>query len=265
MEKIKTKSFKCYLTLANLSVFVSSANLQIIGFVYLIKMNYQFTFFSINLLAAFAILVGFFSASLNILNNISIKRSNLKLSLYSVILIQSLYIILLIVSICSMNLNSNITRIKESMYKMMQSYDEKNLNKFETKMFDWLHEKYNCCGVESHEDWKFLLINNNRSINYINYLKINENQTLYYDDVPDSCCAIRVFHCGKQLISTATSKIHMNGCSKSYINEHQIGINVMGKTSLAFSIITLFFMLILYCKIYGSIKEPYNGLQQNDQ
>ena len=81
-----------------------------------------------------------------------------------------------------------------------------------TVEIDRLQTKFQCCGLDSYQDWKSTDAASLQAISKYEQL-ISRAQLAF--DVPDTCCRVRSDGCGKNFRARAT--INVRGCSRPFL------------------------------------------------
>ena len=158
LNKILKLALKC----AILAILISSCTLGLLGVLWILdsRHEYSFALFSIKLVAFSYITacVALFTATLLGLS-LSGKDNRVKnILIFDVCLISSIFLLLFIgafglYSISSEKINSSV---KHSMLNDFENFNEQNKDLHATKSLDWLHRKFNCCGIHSYVKFKFI-------------------------------------------------------------------------------------------------------------
>ena len=139
------------------TILISGCTLGLLGVLWGFDSRhaYSFSLISIKIVAFFyfitcmtLVTATFLGLSLSSGKDLLIK----KIIIYNGVLLISILVLLLIgtfglYSISSGNIN---TVIKNSMIHNFEKYDEKQQNLQETIKLNWLHRKFNCCGINSY-------------------------------------------------------------------------------------------------------------------
>lgn len=108
---------------------------------------------------------------------------------------------------------------------------------------DWLHQEYQCCGLNSMHDWQ--------NSSELDAWRRQNHISGYLFDVPDSCCIQVEATCGKRYMKEKGA-IYTRGCLEPYTNSiRQIYLN-LSKFFLLFTLIiyTLIFFLMIVIKYF---------------
>ena len=142
------------------------------------------------------------------------------------------------------------------MVEIMNNYKEVNETKYETLKFNWLQNKFNCCGVESYEDWKSHL----STATYINYKRLNNDTLIYLDDVSDSCCIKKTKNCGKVYSDDKISNLNSNGCYQIFLQHSIENLNIISIFGIVLSLINLISTGVLAVVIFRSLIIKYKKI-----
>lgn len=244
--------------IVNMVHFGLSIILITVGILYLtgFKFDYSFNKFSTNLIAGLFIAIGFVTLLLCVFNIYLIQSNKHLIFLISTTVLFVLFISLLSIGIWGLVASSEDNIQEETKLDMMETfkkYDDKNLQKFETKKVDWLHQRFNCCGINSYTDWKsyYLYGGQFKPTNYVDQWTINFNLP-YMDHVPDSCCVNQAFSCGKLYANNVypsttdrSSVIYVKGCFYNYLNQFSKHIVFLAGLSVAVSSIEFVLWIVL--------------------
>lgn len=260
MEKFKSKSFKTILSSGDFVIFTSSLILVAIGFYYLALQSNKFEFhsFSITMIASVFLAFGFILFCLKVYGSVLAKQNNFQLLLAISLLIYVILFIILSISLYGLIIiNSNDSfnnKIKTSMINTLNNYEEKNDLKYETLKFNWLQTKFNCCGVNSYENWKSRL-----SPDHLIYKKLLNNSLLYLDDVPDTCCkTIITKNCGKLYSDEKENTININGCLRPFLEDSIYNLNILCILGLILSFFSLLSIITLSVAIFTRLSGTYS-------
>ena len=97
----------------------------------------------------------------------------------------------------------------------IDQYNDSDHNSIYVREIDWLQTRFQCCGLNSSEDWANRNFTENVAIELNDKTRsdfINRNQSLY--DVPDSCCLNATKGCGLQF--PMIEQINQNGCFEPF-------------------------------------------------
>lgn len=91
--------------------------------------------------------------------------------------------------------------MRQGIYNTVKYYDASQPNNYATAAINWLQDTYNCCGLDSMQDWRvfYSLIYQQQASSGLGYFpnqyNINYNTQLT-STVPDSCCINVTPGCG---------------------------------------------------------------------
>ena len=144
------------------TILISGCTLGLLGVLWGFdsRHKYSFSLISIKIIAFFyfTTCVTLVTATFLGLSLSSSKDSLIKnIILYNGCLLTSILILLFIgtyglYSVSSGNIN---VAIKNKMFYNFEKYDEKQESLYETETLNWLHRKFNCCGINSYVSFKF--------------------------------------------------------------------------------------------------------------
>ena len=240
MDSVKVKIFKQSLKIINFLNFIFSCILAIIGFYHIfLNENYTFEFskYSIKLISISYITSSIFLFKSTILCILLSKKKDTKLIIAYILFMLIAVMLLSLIGLNGFYLikNDKIKLIiKHNMMEMINNYDEKLNSNYETRSLDWLHKKYKCCGVNDYRDWTYKF--NQTFLEK----RLNLDSKNFISDIPDSCCLITNYNCGKQYTKKLDT-INSNGCFELFINKYSIDLKILCKLSI------IFFIVILFC------------------
>ena len=93
-------------------------------------------------------------------------------------------------------------KIRQNIMNTAKYYNAAQPSSYPTAAINWLQDTFNCCGIDSMQDWRVfysLMYQQQASSNigyFPNQYNINYNQQLT-STVPDSCCANIYPNCGQ--------------------------------------------------------------------
>ncbi len=160
------------------------------------------------------------------------------------VVLMAFFILLLVLGSVGLSMNNNdqfLHEARANLHSTARMYDESSTFKHETKKINYIQQRFNCCGVDSFNDWKSFhsYRNPNQPVKYID--KINyENAYAYRDDVPDSCCINYMANCGKQTYvfnRDRSSIINIRGCLSIYLRYFSNDLTFLCALSISVSII----------------------------
>jgi hypothetical protein len=253
----KTSNFTNLLIyIINMIIFALGFVLLILGILYLTTHSYKFSFttFSIDLMAGFFIAIGAILITMalaGVLASNKIIDNPMILLGYSGILL-FFFLILFILGIVGLSLRANndlFNQTRDNMFSIIRSFDERNPYKHETKKFNWVQSKFQCCGVDGYADFKSLYVyrGNYMPVRYFDQWQY-ENKYPYIDDVPDSCCVNSNPNCGKQINvfgRDRSSVIHTKGCLSLYYKYFNVDVKFTCVIALIIAGILLFASMLL--------------------
>lgn len=252
------KKTRILLLAANLIIFSISLLLIIIGIIYLsiYFYAYSFTTFTTTLVAGLFIAIGALSALLTFANlGLAFTNRNY-LALSSVAFICVMYLVLLAIGIWGVSISTSSQQyvlnenVRQNYLLTVNAYDEKNLNKYETKKIDWLQGTFKCCGLNSYVDWQsFYLyggiggagggpVYNNHAMNWNDKWSVNNNLP-YVNNVPDSCCIQPQYNCGKQFTVSVNNYDQVNYNNNNNNNNQQAPFNSFNRQPNSYSYNTI--------------------------
>ena len=225
-------------------------SLFIIGILYLTTYQYEYslTVFSVDMMA------GLFIATGSILMIITIVRIFLfdpnvqqTMSLVIGILLILFFVLFFILGIIGLSLASNGEFTHEARLNLLttaRKFEEQNVRKHSTKKINWIQRKFNCCGIDSYQDWKSLIVFRNPNIPIQFYEKQQfENRYPYIDDVPDTCCVTPRLNCGKNVNVFGRDRnliMFTKGCLDIYLKAFSNDIVFICAFATAISVLFLF-------------------------
>lgn len=221
----------------------------ILGIVYLsvYRYRYSLTTFSIDLMAGFMLTSGIIILALTTVR-IFLKKPNEQLILVLTLagFLILFFVLYLILGSVGLGMNNNGQFKRESRNNILMTarmYDENQKGKIATLKMDWLHNRYNCCGIDSLNDWKALYDYRNpyQPISYYDKQAYQHNRP-YTSDVPDSCCKNRRSQCGKQGNFYGRDRsefLFEQGCLGPYMSSFERDVRFLCGLSIAASIIYL--------------------------
>lgn len=221
----------------------------ILGIVYLsvYRYAYSLTTYSIDLIAGFMLTTGIIIITLCTVR-IFLKKPNqqLALALTLAAFLLTFFILYLILGAVGLSMNNNDQFKREARNNIVVTarvYDEMQKNKIATKKMDWLHGRFNCCGIDNLNDWKALYDYRNpyQPISYYDKQAYQHNRP-YTSDVPDSCCKNPRSQCGKQGNFYGRDRsefLFEQGCLAPYMHAFQRDIEFLCGLSIATSIVYL--------------------------
>ena len=181
--------------LANTFAFGFGLLQFILGIVYLsiYRYEYSLTVFSIDLIAGFMLTSGIITISLCLVRMFLKKpKEQLGLALLLAGFLLLFFLLYLILGSIGLSMLDNEQFDREARVNIMYTarhYDELQREKIFTLKMDWLHQRFNCCGIDTLNDWKALYDYRNpyQPISYYDKQAYQHNRP-YTSDVPDSCC-----------------------------------------------------------------------------
>lgn len=263
--------------LLNTLTFGLGLSLFIVGIIYLsiYRYSYSLTALSIDLIAGFFLSIGVVLICLTTIRIIYIKNMDIQINIVWIISLALLafFILLLVLGSVGLSMKDNdqlLNEARSNLEHTARQYDEASSFKHETKKINYIQMRFNCCGVNSFNDWKSLLNyrNPNQPIRYID--KVNyENSYAYRDDVPDSCCINMSPSCGKQTYvfnRDRASVINTRGCLGIYLSYFTNDLTFLCALSITVSIIFFVSSLgfaFVYMRLKDSIK--FEDLRNNNR
>ena len=230
---LKVKILKFVLKTINICLALSGLLALSAGFSYLytFTMNqYEFTqFFSIKLFSAILVTSGMIALILGILGISIITESNRAFGVAFTLFVVVLQFLSMAAGIGGIIAQEKIQSvIRQELAQEFGGYSNSSLK------MDWLHQEYQCCGLNSSFDWQ--------TSAKLELWRQENNISARLFDVPDSCCLLVKATCGKRYMN-AKESIYTRGCLQPYINH-------IKQTYLSLSKIFLLFTLIIYTLIY---------------
>jgi len=149
-------------------------------------------------------------------------------------------------------------------------FSEKYSEVLETKEINLLQTRFECCGLESYQDWKTKNNDPNFHSAVSKYkLLISSDQIEF--DVPDSCCKNFTENCGRDFRHQDT--INLNGCYEPFVKYLELRILIICNISIGVTVVHLMsfvFWLIVslvlkgdYSAVNPSMKEKiYHSVVQ---
>ena len=159
------------------------------GLTYLTTYSYKYslTNFSIDLLAGFLLSSGLVIIILPIVRVFYKKqRIQLGLILSLAIVLIVLFFTFFILGIVGLSLNSNGSfehEASKDLLTTIKKYDQTDPTNRATLKVDWLHARFNCCGIIGYGDWKstFSYLNPNLPVDYYNKNRYYQNGMPYLE------------------------------------------------------------------------------------
>jgi hypothetical protein len=273
-DALSFKKSKLIIYLVNMIYFGIAILLFVVGITYLTAYSYDYSFtaFSTSFISGIFIAFSIVLIALATLNVISVQSGRQTILIISTFVMLIFFVALFCIAIWGLvastrdNLNDEA---RDNMLSTVRRYDERDQNRFETLKFDWLQTRFNCCGINTYSDWRafFLYGGEYKPINFVsNQWDIN-NKLPYIDNVPDSCCTIKMYNCGKQYRNQAPSNnmmpgyqnynynnnynmnnhINMKGCLDSFLTQFLKDIVFLAGLAMGTSSLCLLLWFLLAC------------------
>ena len=258
MERFHTKTFEAVLNAVSVVNASSSLVLFLIGFFYLtIKANtFEFNCFSITMMAAVFLTFGLLSILINIYAIVVARSENFGILLTCVMILYFFFFIILSLCLCGfITINSNEKfnqKIQANMLNSLKKYEEKSEWASNVQKINWLQTKFQCCGINSHDDWKSHL-----SSLHLIFKQISGNLSEYIDDVPDSCCKRQTKNCGKIYSEKKDETIYLNGCLQPFLQHSIRNLNILCTFGMAIGLIDLISIGVLAVAIFRLMVSNY--------
>ena len=267
------KRSKILIFIINMVYFALSILLLTVGILYLSGFGYAYTFtrFSPTLVGALFVAVGVIVGILSILNVVLMNMNRQLLVFASSIVILILFLMLVGIGIwgiaVSTDQDSLVREIKWDLQLTLRYYDERSIDRWETRKIDWLQQRFNCCGLMSYSDWRAFYLYGGQvfQVNYIDQWTVNNNMP-YVDYVPDSCCIDRQPNCGKQFYNRYNTNnqnsfdrdriINTRGCIPSFLTYFNRDIMFLSIFCVCVSAIAIL-LWVLLAFVYITIHMKY--------
>lgn len=254
--------------LLNTLIFGLGLSLFLIGIIYLsiYRYEYSLTMLSIDLIAGFFLAIGVILMTLTTIRIIYIKNMEVQISLVLILslVLLAFFVLLLVMGSVGLSMKDNDQLLNEARANLQHTarmYDETSTFKHETKKINYIQMRFNCCGVDSYNDWKTFhsYRNPNQPIRYVDKQNY-ENGFAYRDDVPDSCCINYSPNCGKQTYTFGrdrASVIYTRGCLPTYLRYFSVDLTYLCALSLSVAIVFLATSLafaFVYVRLKNSVE-----------
>lgn len=249
----------------NTLTFGFGLSLFLIGIIYLsiYRYEYSLTVLSIDLIAGFFLAIGCILVILSTIRILTIKNmdTQINLALLIALVLLAFFVLLLVLGAVGLSMKDNdqlLHEARSNLQSTARNYDESSTFKHETKKINYIQMRFNCCGVDSHNDWKTIhsYRNPNQPVRYAD--KYNyENNLAYRDDVPDSCCINHSPGCGKTTYTyqrDRASVIYTRGCLSTYLKYFSTDLTYLCALSLTVSII-FFGMSLAFAFVHMRLKS----------
>jgi hypothetical protein len=250
------KMTEVIINLVNMAVFGLSLTLVTFGILYLTiyRYKYSFTTFSIDMMAGIFVATGccFFFLSLFGLFKMKADGSHLVPLSYGAILFL-FFLLLFILGVIGLSMDGNgefKDQTRKNMLFVARRYDERNQYLHDTKKFNWVQMRFNCCGIDSYNDWRSVIPYRgaqNLPVNYVNNYNFDSRYP-YMDNVPDSCCINPSYNCGKQLNVFGKDRnmfINTRGCLPIYNEFFSRDVIFTSALSLTASLVIMVLSVLL--------------------
>lgn len=256
---------KWLLYVFNLIVFVVGIALTVIGslFLTLFKHEFHFAKFSVQFASIVFIIVGVVLIVLAVVGLMLTKLESQLLKLAHIVGLVLTFVVLAVLGIWGFYILSNDSlknSTKEELQKSLNGYNDTDTSNDETIEFNWLQKKFECCGLDSIEDWKnktITVLEEELSDEKIEEYK-SQNKTTF--DVPDSCCLNATENCGKDFPDANT--LHQDGCFNKFYDFLAGDMRIISGISciLAFlNLLAIGFMVYIFFTLSGD----YSALASN--
>ncbi|KAG8225625.1 hypothetical protein J437_LFUL004193 [Ladona fulva] len=116
-----------------------------------------------------------------------------------------------------------------------------------TQAIDAMQREYKCCGAIRFEDWEYSMWHKQIRLQE----EVNEDPSIIFNKVPDSCCISESLSCGK---SSHPSNIYGSGCLYRLAKELKAQLIILGAVGLGICLVQVFGM-IFSCCLYIKLRE----------
>ncbi|XP_065173908.1 CD63 antigen-like [Atheta coriaria] len=126
--------------------------------------------------------------------------------------------------------------LKGSMEESMKHYNDTATNEA-TEIWDLVQNKFECCGIESANDW-------------------DTNVPALNGSLPLSCCTIPPGTVGEYVCNKEAKGFHKSGCESAfgtYVREHAVTIGSIGLSFAAVQVLAIVFA----CHLAKQVKQNY--------
>lgn len=248
---------KWLLYVFNLIVFLVGNALIVVGalFLTLFKHEFHFAQFSVQFASIVFIIVGVVLVVLAVVGLMLTKVESQLLKLAHIIGLVLTFLILAVLGIWGFYVLSNDSlksSTKEELQKSLDGFNDTDTSNTETIEFNWLQHKFECCGLDSINDWSnksITLLEESLSDSQIEELH-SQNKTAF--DVPDSCCFNATEGCGKK--NPDSSTLHQDGCFEKFYSFLASDMKIISSISCILALLNLLaigFMVYIFFTLSG--------------